>query len=115
MSGLLECLLVAKQHKSCVNICSLLGNIKGMMDVVFNYKEGRKDGTAVVEFGTRDGASAALAETDTIFAGRKIVINVAEYDVDGQLVKESPWRNRDGGNKWDHDLYPQRGGWREGR
>ena len=85
-----------------------------MTDVKWNFKDGRKDGTAVVEFETRDGASAALQETDTIFGGRKIVINVAEF-VDGQLVKESPWRNRDGGNRWDHDLYPQRGGWREGR
>lgn len=94
----------------------MLGNIKGLLSVKWNMKEdGRRDGTAVVVFETRDGAVAALGETDTIFGGRKIVINVAEFDSEGNVLKESLWRNRDSGSKWDHDLYPQRGGWREGR
>ena len=80
----------------------------------WNYKDGKKDGTAFVEFQSRDGAAAALGQTDTIFGGRKIVINVAERNAEGQFIREPGWRKRDSG-PWVHDLYPQRGGWREGR
>ena len=90
----------------------LPGNIKEMGDVTWNYKDGRRDGTAFVEFFGRDGAAAALGQTDTIFGGRKIVINVAERNADGELIKEQAWRKRDSGGPWVHDMYPQRGGWR---
>ncbi|KAI6656683.1 hypothetical protein LOD99_15989 [Oopsacas minuta] len=92
-----------------------LGFIKEMGDVTWNYKEGKKDGTAFVEFHNRDGAVAALGQTDTIFGGRKIVINVAERNEDGSLNREVPWRRKDTGTRWEHDMYPQRGTWRENR